>query len=615
MGRFGIGFNSQGHWTMYPGVVVSVDPSDLDIANQGPTGVVALIGSATGFFPPKQYSLFPSGAATPGQYIAPGSDLLTTVSFATRPFSQLGFGPGQIYIVPCNPALPATYDVQGSGGAAVATASLLDASSTPSIDLTTPKPTAVVATVATALTVVVASGIITITGKDQNGALLPDYTLNTTGLADLNSVVLALDSDPASYVHAAVHPGAGGAQAPSVIVDQTVTMPTPTAPPPSAAITFTTLGWGAIFNDLKVTITAPTGTAPGIQTITLALPTNDGLGSITETYTYTPTDPFSFLVNNINARSAIVSAALTGADGSGALTAVSDAPFTGGEDGTTTVNDWIEAIGALSTLRVSSIHVASGDPAVWDALSAYCDTHRARGFIGSSTTRNWNGILNRATAITALTAEAASVNDPRIMHCGLGMNGYAGKYASARYAALAASLEPSVPMTFKFLDVDSLETRLSVDECGGPSGLLVNGVSPPMPDAANAFTYRVSRGLSTWTGDSNLYRCEQSVLAAVDGIAQQLDDALQAYIGGEGNQGTLGRIATSVQRILELATRPTSAIRILSYDPNITVAFTSDTVVRVTCRVTPIAPINWINVNIVLLRTDIEISTEVNLAA
>jgi|SRR5215471_4163151 len=497
MGRFGIGFNAQGQWTMYPGVVVTVDPSQLDIANQGPTGVVALIGSATGFFPPQEYSLFPQGAATPNQYLAPGSDLLVTVSFAQRPFAQLGFGPSQIYIVPCNPALAATLSLAGTP-------------TTPTLDLTT-------------------------------------------------------------------------------------------------------LGWGAIFNQLTATTKAGTGTNQ--QVLILSLPTNNGLSSITETYNYLSTDPLSALVDQINNRSAIVKAVLTGTDAPVTLTAASDTPFTGGSDGTTTTNDWITAIGALSTLRVNAIHVASGDTAVWDALSAYCDTHRARGFIGSATTRNWNGIANRQAAMDALVQEAASVNDPRIMHCGLGMDGYPGKYASARYASLAGCLEPSVPMTFKFLDVDSLETRLSKDECGGETGLLLNGVSPPMPDAANAFTYRVSRGLSTWTGDSNLYRCEQSVLAACDALSQQLDDALQAYIGGEGNQGTLGRIAAAVKRILDLAILPTSAVRILSYDPNITVAFTSDTVVRVTARITPIAPINWIVCNLILLRTDIEISTSVNLAA
>lgn len=499
MGRFGIGFNAQGQWTMYPGVVVTVDPSQLDIANQGPTGVVALIGTATGFFPPKQYSLFPQGAATPSQYLAPGSDLLTTVSFAQRPFSQLGVGPSEIYIVPCNAATPAELSLAGTPA-------------TPTLDLTT-------------------------------------------------------------------------------------------------------LGWGTIFNQLTATTTSDVAPAT-TGTLVLALPTNNGLSSITETYPYDSAQPLSVLAAAINGRSAIVTAVVTGTDAPVKLTAASSTPFTGAVDGTpAVVNDWIEAIGALSTLRVNAIHVASGDPAVWDALSAYCDTHRARGFIGSDTVRNWNGISNRQAAMTALIQEAALMNDPRIMHCGLGMNGYPGKYAAARYASLAGCLEPSVPMTFKFLDVDSLETRLSKEECGGETGLLLNGVSPPMPDAANAFTYRVSRGLSTWTGDSNLYRCEQSVLAACDALAQQLDDALQAYIGGEGNQGTLGRIAAAVKRILDLAVMPTSAIRILSYDPNITVAFTSDTVVRVTARVTPIAPINWIVCNLILLRTDIEISTSVNLAA
>src|SRR5262245_55502599 len=119
MGRYGIGFNSQGKWTAYPGVVVTVDPSELDLANQGPTGVVALLGTATGFFPPKQYSRFPFDAATPSQYIAAGSDLLITVSLATKPFAQLGHGVAEVYVVPINEALPATLTMQDDAAADV----------------------------------------------------------------------------------------------------------------------------------------------------------------------------------------------------------------------------------------------------------------------------------------------------------------------------------------------------------------------------------------------------------------------------------------------------------------------------------------------------------------
>jgi hypothetical protein len=499
MGKYGIGFNSQGQWTAYPGVVVTVDPTALDLANQGPTGVVALLATGTGFFPPKQYTLFPSATATPDQYIGAGSDLLVTVKFATQSFSQLGHGAGEVYVVPVNEALPGTFTV-----------------------------------------------------KDDQ-------------VADV--------------------------------------------------LTLTTLGWGAQFNDTTITIA---GSAPAV--LTLSLPTT-GVNDISESYniaTGASADGRSVaqqLVDDINSRSAIVSAVKV-ADGSGVFPPVTASPFIGAADGLpAVVNDWMDAIAALSTLQVDAIHVATADPNVWDGLASYCDTHRCRGFIGSDLIRNWNGISNRVASITSLIQEAATVNSPRIMHCGLGMNGYPGKFASARYAALAASLEPSVPMTFKFLDVNAIETRLSKDEAGGVTGLLVNGVSPPMPDASNAFTYRVSRGLSSWTGDDNLYRREQSVLAAVDAIANQMDEAMQAYIGGEGNQGTLGRIGQAVQKVLDDATKPTAAIRINSYDPNIIVAFTSDTVVRVTASITPIPPINWINVNLVLQRTDITVTTEVNLAA
>jgi hypothetical protein len=77
----------------------------------------------------------------------------------------------------------------------------------------------------------------------------------------------------------------------------------------------------------------------------------------------------------------------------------------------------------------------------------------------------------------------------------------------------------------------------------------------------------------------------------------------------------LGRIREKVRGILEAALAPAAPIRINAYDPNIVVAFTSATVVHVTAKVTPIPPINWIAVQLILQQTDITLTTEVNLAA
>jgi hypothetical protein len=581
--KYGIGFNSQGKWTAYPGVVVTVDATDLDLASVGPTGVVALLGTGSGFFPPKEYSRLPVEQGTPDRYLAAGSDLLVQAQLAVKSFSQLGTSPADIYVVPVNLALQSSFSLQGT---AAATLNLVDNAAAVVIRLATTQPGVSVEYVDTA-----GSEALTITQGAVSETIPGDPTDNAAFAAAIN---------------------AGSTLVTATVVAATppVAFPVTAFPPPAAGgpvATLTSVGWGAMFNDITAAVSA--------DVLTISLPTASGVAPITERYTWGPATTIASFVDDINGRSAIVSA-VAGIGPASGLAPLPQTNFTGGADGMpATVTDWMDAIAALSTLRVTCVHVCTADPDVWAALSTWCDDHRARGFIGSETVRNWNGITNRAIAIEELIQEAALVNSPRIMHVGLGMNGLPGKYAAARYAALASCLEPSVPMTFKFLDVESIETRLSIPEAGDETGLLVNGVSPPMPDATNAFTYRVSRGLSTWTGDSNLYRREHSVLAAVDALSQQIDDAMQDYIGGEGNQGTLGRIREKVRGILEAALAPAAPIRINAYDPNIVVAFTSATVVHVTAKVTPIPPINWIAVQLILQQTDITLTTEVNLAA
>lgn len=372
---------------------------------------------------------------------------------------------------------------------------------------------------------------------------------------------------------------------------------------PADLVTFTSLGWGTKFNGITVAHDA------SLKKVTFVLPLTGGR-NLTEVYVYTT---MADLVAQVNGRSTLCTAVLN-LEGTGVTYAA--AAMTGGTEPAAVAADWTDSIAALATLRVNIIHLATADTTVMAAAQAYISNHRARLFTGSATTRNWNGASNRASAITAIKAEIAAINDIRVMHVGIGADGYAGYLSSARHAALASCLEPSVPMTQKQLGFASLEARLDLyTEVGGVDGLLLAGCAPPVPDPNSPSTFIVSRGLSTWSGDDNLYNREHSVLAAVDGIRDTLEDQLQGYLGGEGTPGVLGRIRERVESILREAKKPTSAIRINDYDPDsIVVTFTSDTVARVTCKITPIPPINFIAVTLNLQRTDITITTDVNLS-
>jgi hypothetical protein len=356
--------------------------------------------------------------------------------------------------------------------------------------------------------------------------------------------------------------------------------------------TLSSKGWGIRFNAILGK------SETGKYTITLP----SDRGNIVEVYNYSTVQG---LVDEINARSGIVEATFT-AEGTPVTHA--NLNFTGGTEPAATNADWAEALNALNPVRVNTIHVASSDSAIWTMLSDYAIQRRARGFVGRGL-QNWNGLSNRATAITNLKADAALLNAQRMMHVGLGGDGEPGYLSAARYAALAAALDPSTPMTLKHLGFQSLEAILDIrTEVAPETGLLIGGVAAPVPDPQSLSTYVVSRGLSTYTGSDNLYDREHSVLAAVDAVEDLLEAAIRDLLGAEGTIAAARRAVARVDDVLEVATRPTSTVRILAYDRSSIVATLENTVLRVAADITPILPINFAEISLRLLRTSITVT-------
>lgn len=364
---------------------------------------------------------------------------------------------------------------------------------------------------------------------------------------------------------------------------------------PTTLATITSKGWGLKFNEIllkhetgKLTVKLPTG----------------GATPIVETFTYSTVQG---LVNDINERSAIVKATFTA---NGTVVNFSETAMTGGTEPAATSDDWAAALTELAGGNVTAVHVATSDTSVWAMLADFCIQKRCRGFVGGAL-QSWNGVSARATAIAALKSQAAALNAVRMMHVGLGANGLPGYQFAARYAALAAALEPSVPMTFKHLDVESLEARLDIaTEVGGVDGLLLAGVAPPVPDPDALSTFIVSRGLSTWIGDDNLYRREHSVLAASDAVQNLLEAKLRQFLGGEGTKATAQRAVGAIHQTLEDCTKPTSVVRINGYRPESITATITDTVMQCSAAFTPIPPVNFIPLALNLERTDITVQFE-----
>jgi hypothetical protein len=485
MGKYGIGFNDQGRFRVFPAVSTTINKDGLDLVAQGPTGVVAILGPGAGFFPPKKATAVPIGLNTPSRYIA-GGDLLSALNFAVRPFAELDRAVSQVYVVPVTPATQASKTL-------------------------------------------------------STGA-----TLRATLFAKV---------------------------------------------------------YGFAGHNIKVVLTG--AVAP--QTLTVKIQTvNQGL--LTETFVFSTVQA---LVDEINARSGIITATFASA---GVPDVVAEVALAGATEPAPNPTDWAEAFSALNSFRVNTLSVVSSDSTVWALLHDYCILKRCRGYFGRGL-QNWNGLAAQATAMANIRADCALVPGRRMMHATLGAEGQPGYVAAARYAALAAVLEPSVPMTFKRLGFTSLETLLDVDtQVDGVDGLLMAGAAPPVQHPENPGEFIVSRGLSTLASSDNLYDREHSVLAAIDGLQDNLESELRELLGSEGTQLTVQRAIAKTRTVFDIATRPTSAIRILSYRPEAIVGSFADTVLRIDGAVTPIQPVNFINSRLNLERTEIRLSVDVPFA-
>ncbi len=376
---------------------------------------------------------------------------------------------------------------------------------------------------------------------------------------------------------------------------------------PTLLFTLTSRGWGLAFNKLQVKV--ETGK------ITLKIPgAGSGGTDLLEVFTFTSggSGAIAGLCTDITERSAACTATFT-AEGVPANAAF--ASFTGGTEPAAQAADWDVALHALDSRRVTAVHVATADTSVHAQLAAYAIQKRLRGFVGGAI-QNWVGTSARATAIAALKSAAAALNAPRMMHVGLGGDGQPAYISAARYAALAAALDPSEPMTQKFLDFASLEASLDLaTEVGGVDGVLIGGVAVPVPNPDNANTFIVSRGLSTWTGDDNLYRREQSVLAAVDAVQDLIESGLRQFLGNENTPATATRAQALVDQVLNDCTKPSSRIRIISYRRETIVAQVIQTTLRISANFTPIPPLNFIDTTLNLENANFTLTFDTPLTA
>lgn len=275
----------------------------------------------------------------------------------------------------------------------------------------------------------------------------------------------------------------------------------------------------------------------------------------------------------------------------------------GGSDGTTTNTTWQEALDLLKTMQIDLIVPVTDDASIHSMVDAHCvymsgpsGKSERRCFVGGGI-QSWNSEAARLTAIDALKTAVSNLNSDRTMYVGLGSkhyddNGvlrtYPAYITACMYAGLAGGSSPVEPLTRKYLRTYGLEVNLRVSEI---EQLLEAGVAVPIPDAVQGSGYVISRQLTTWNQDDDLYRIEFSVGRGADYIAREIRNRHELLIGKPGTESLDITIVNITNAVLEAAKRE-GYIR--NFDPKATQLRVDGTIRYVDYYAEPVLPVNWI---------------------
>ncbi len=321
-----------------------------------------------------------------------------------------------------------------------------------------------------------------------------------------------------------------------------------------------------------------------------------------KTAAYTANSDLQAIVDGINAKSGYVAATRV-TDAGTSPTNVGWTYLAGGANGTITNTDWQSAFDTLRTVDIDFILPLTSDASIHTMGDTHCDymsgpngKSERRQFVGGAL-QAWTSEANRITACTALLGAAKAINGDRTMNATLGSKHYdpSGKaklypayVTAAMYAGIAAGGSPVLPLTRKYLRCLGLEVELRDSEI---SQLIDGGLAVPIPDTVQGAGYVISRQVTTWGQDEDLYRIEFSVGRGADYIASEVRRRHDLLVGKPGTEQMDPTIVNITNAVLQAAKRD-DLIR--SYDPKKTSLRADNTIRYVDYSAEPILPINWI---------------------
>jgi hypothetical protein len=560
-----------GKYFVLPQAASRIDSSSLNRVALGATGRLAILGAFTGLVPPGTVQHI-GDSATALRIIEPRfaeARLAVSLAYDPTPGSEYQ-GASDVYLVPVNAATAATRTIDSKMLLTSYMYGVTANSITTKLETGTDYGKKMTVTYGSDIQVMdnLGSPLFTIqyTGADAT------FTLAITRVAS-NTLFTFVSSNVAN--------------------NRVETIPSTT--PVSAAMAIISSGGG---NNVTAIAYDSTKLLSDIAlTAATDVKTKAYYGSET-----TATIGLSAIVDDINKVSGYVSASIIGTATAPPANATA-AALTGGADGTTTNQDWQNALDRIKEYQIDLVLPLTADPSVHAMTDAHVvlmsnmdNKSERRAFVGGAL-QTWTSEANRLAALATLKTSASALNSDRTLHAGIGSYHYdeLGKLVlypayitAAMYAGLAAGNGPVMPLTRKYLRCYGLETKLRPAEV---RDLIEAGIASPIPDTVNGAGYVISRQVTTWGQSDDLFRVEFSIGQGCDYIAREVRRRHEGMVG-KPNDGTAGAtLLNMTNSVLQEAKRSNL---LFDYDPKKTVLRVDNTVVYVDYEAIPIMPINWV---------------------
>lgn len=300
----------------------------------------------------------------------------------------------------------------------------------------------------------------------------------------------------------------------------------------------------------------------------------------------------------INQNSQYVTAAkASGATGGAPSNTTSPVYLAGGEEGTSTFAHWQAALNLLKQVRVNSVVVLTGDPAVHAALDAHCAYMCG---IGRSERDGFAGLLNTGLtdvpSKTEIKAQIVDLNTRHIRVWGQAFERYnpAGErteylppYGAALLAAMQAGSPVGTALTYKYMNVLSLRQHSSWNPTEDAEEMINAGLV--FAENVEGVGRRIVRNVTTYLKDNNPAYVEGSVNEAANFASYTFRTNMEAVVGKKGFSGTINAAKGYAVGSLGLLTDEEIIVDHRGLELDLTVD-----VLEVSVQMAPVIPINFV---------------------